>query len=162
MWLRNHSAVYMCDSRISGRIWVNTAEHSSHPVGYNIYTAGCLLSPLECYMWLTLCPAVHGKARPDITHIWPDVMYIRPDMPLSSSYHSEGWREKVDECVALRLYFSGTSRKDSWTPKISQVSACLITVSVSLLLLVSVCCFFVSVFLVLVAGFGGKRREFRS
>ena len=41
----------------------------------------------------------------------------------------------------------------------SQVSACLITVSVSLLVLVSVCCFFVSVFLVLVAGFGGKRRE---
>ena len=34
--------------------------------------------------------------------------------------------------VALRLYLPGTSRKDTWSPKIRLVSACLVSVSVSL------------------------------
>ena len=59
---------------------VYPAGYSLHPAGYNTYTAGCWLSPLEYYVRLTLYPAVHEKAQPDITHIRPDVMYKRPDM----------------------------------------------------------------------------------
>ena len=38
---RNHSANNMCDLRISGRIWGDTAGYNLHPAGYNAYTAGC-------------------------------------------------------------------------------------------------------------------------
>ena len=34
--------------------------------------------------------------------------------------------------VALRLYLSGTSRKDTWSSKVLLVSVCLVSVSVSL------------------------------
>ena len=34
--------------------------------------------------------------------------------------------------VALRLYLSGTSRKDTWSFKVHLVSVCLVSVSVSL------------------------------
>ena len=91
--------LYMCDSRTSDRIWWNTAGHSLHPAGYSIYTAGCLWSSLEYHIRLTLYPAVHEEARPDITHIRTDVMYIRPDMFSHLRSHSEEWREELcDYC----------------------------------------------------------------
>ena len=34
--------------------------------------------------------------------------------------------------VALRLYLSGTSRRDTWSSKVRLVSVCLVSVSVSL------------------------------
>ena len=70
----------ICVTRISGRIWGNTAGHNSHPAGYNTYTVGCWLSPLEGHARFTLHPVVHEEARPDVTHIRPDVMDIRSDM----------------------------------------------------------------------------------
>ena len=34
--------------------------------------------------------------------------------------------------IALRLYLSGTSRKDAWSSKVCLVSVCLVSVSVSI------------------------------
>ena len=66
--------------------------------------------------------------------------------------------EKNYVTVALRLYLSGTSRKDTWSSKVRLVSVCLVLVSVFL----SFCSLFFGSFLVsgvlfLAWGEGGSR-----
>ena len=75
-----------------------------------------LLSPLfECsgnYVRLVLYPAMHGKARPDITHIWPGVIDIRPDVYSVTFCNTVKRREeKGDNLSALRPCLSGTSQE---------------------------------------------------
>ena len=73
-------------------------------------------------MWLVLYPTVHGKARPDITHIPLAVIYIRSDMCSSHLFKQKRQKGKIGRGDALRPYLSGTSRK-SWYPKIGLISS---------------------------------------
>ena len=55
---------------------------------------------------------MHGKARPDITHIRPGVIDIRPDVYSVTFCNTVKRREeKGDNLSALRLYLSGTSQE---------------------------------------------------
>ena len=64
--------------------------------------------------------------------------------------------EKNYRTVALRLYLSGTSRKDTWSSKVRLVSVCLVSLSVSIGFGF---CFFVSFLFreLIVLSFGGRR-----
>ena len=57
-------------------------------------------------------PAVYGKIRPDIGHVWPDIVDIRPDMFVTLVFEYSRQEVSFGDCPQA-VPSIGTSRKFS-------------------------------------------------